>query len=70
MKMVVEKNDVVLMFLELLDVLDEDPWDSRNTFMSGAQGIICAIRAIADNANEAEDWAIEEMDRRRDERYA
>lgn len=70
MKLVMEKNDVILMFLELMDALDEDPWDCANTFMDGAQGIICAIRAVAENTVEAEDWAVEEMDKRRAERYA
>lgn len=63
------KDQVMLMFLELNDVQDEDPWDNYNEYTEGAQGIICALRAIASNAVEAEDWALEYLDHYRAERY-
>lgn len=63
------KDQVLLMFLELNDVQDEDPWDNYNEYTEGAQGIICALRAIATNAFEAEDWALEYLDHYRAERY-
>ena len=64
------KDQVTLMFLELNDAQDEDPYDTYNEYTEGAQGIICALRAIADNSVEVEDWALECLVRFRNERYA
>ncbi len=63
------KGQVRLMFLELNDAQDESPWDCYNDYTQGAQGIICALRAIADNSVEAEDWALEFLDHYREERF-
>lgn len=64
------KDQVRLAFLELNDSQDENPWDCYSDYTQGAQGIICALRAIADNSVEAEDWALECLDLYRTERYA
>ena len=69
MKATISKDDVRLMFLELNDAQDESPWDSYDEWTQGAQGIICALRAIADNSIEAEDWALELLDHYREERF-
>ena len=69
MKTTLSRDDIKRMFLELNYAQDRDPWDTYEEWTQGAQGIICAIRAIAENEVEAEDVALELLDYYREERF-